>query len=303
MYDLISIGTVSMDLYFKGDSLSIKNNHFQLACGGKYFVDFFHEGLGGGATNVAIAVNKAGLKVGLLAKIGENTFKNLLLEKLKLADISVKLCDFEENYNNISTILLDKEGEKTVINYRTPHQHFVENEHVFKQKLKSKAVYIANLPGVSLEERTNIFRIARKNKCMTFLNLGVNDCRRPLLQLTRLIDPVDALIVNKYEFADLIKRSPDLLDLKNKPARLYFRHLTNKVVVITDGKDGSYGYYNDEIYYQKAIKPKKIVDTTGAGDGFTGAFIAEYIKSRNIKTSLKKGAVYSSHKLTHLGAN
>jgi len=303
MHDLITIGTVSMDLYFKGNSLTIKDNHFSLVCGGKYFVNFFHEGLGGGATNVAVAAKKTGIEVGLIAKIGNNTFKSLLLEKLKSAGISSRLCDIEDDYNNVSSILLNDDGEKTVINYRTPHQHFCEDESAFASKLQARAIYMANLPGVSLEERLKIFRIARKNGCMTFLNLGVKDCRRSIHQLESLIHPVQTLIVNRHEFADLVKVSAESLDLHNTNTFEHLSFFDKKTVIVTDGANGSFGYQNGHVHYQKAIKPHKIVDTTGAGDGYTGAFVAKYIQTQNIPTSMKEGAKYSSHKLTHLGAN
>lgn len=303
MYDLISIGTISMDLYFKGDSLHMKNEHFMLACGGKYFVDFFHEGLGGGATNVAIAAKKTGLRVGLMAKLGNNTFRKLITEKLAAAGITCALCDIEEDYHNISAILLDKNGEKTVVNYRTPHQKFIEDGDTFASKLKAKGVYVANLPNVSLTERSKILKIAKQNGAVTFLNLGVVDCRRPLHKLESLLKYANILIVNRFEFADLIKREPAKLNLENVSLYQKMPFLSAKTLVVTDGAEGSYCYSNGQIYFQDAVKPKKIIDTTGAGDGYTGAFIAQYIKTKNIQEAMNAGAAYSSHKLSHLGAN
>ena len=75
MYDLISIGTVSIDLYFTGGALTHSSDRFELAVGGKYFAEHFYENLGGGATNVAIGVHNEGLRCALLAKIGNNPFK------------------------------------------------------------------------------------------------------------------------------------------------------------------------------------------------------------------------------------
>src|SRR3990167_5698571 len=105
-YDLVSIGTATIDLYFKGKSLPYKDDHFYLSSGGKYFVDFFHEGIGGGATNVAIGAKKNGIRVALMAKIGNNSFKSLIVDRLKEFDISTSLCDFEDDYYNVSSIFL-----------------------------------------------------------------------------------------------------------------------------------------------------------------------------------------------------
>ena len=70
MYDLISIGNISIDLYFKGDALTFQNNRFQLAVGGKYFADHFYTGIGGGGVNIAIGASKFGLNTAVLGTVG-----------------------------------------------------------------------------------------------------------------------------------------------------------------------------------------------------------------------------------------
>ncbi len=303
MYDLVTIGTVAVDLYYKGTSLPFKNNHFYLSSGGKYFVDFFHEGIGGGATNVAIAAKKNGIKTALIAKIGKNSFKPMILEKLKSFGISTSLCTMEEEYMNVSSIFLNGVGEKTVVNYRTPHQHFLNEGKLASKLFRTGAVYIANMPDTSLTERVKLLHEYHKRKVKIFMNLGVNDCRRPKDHLENLITPIDVLIVNAYEFADLVKVPIKNLNFSKVYVPQYWPLLRDKTVIITHGEKGSYGYSGNAIYYQKAIPPKKIVDTTGAGDGYTGAFIADYVCTGNIETAMKSGAEYSSKKLSHLGAN
>src|SRR3989344_5345819 len=104
MLDILSIGTVTIDLYYKGESLTHNNERFELAIGGKYFVDHFYEGLGGGGANVAIGIVKNGLSCGLLAKIGNNMFKKLITEKLEAVKVEYQhFCKYEDNYTNISS--------------------------------------------------------------------------------------------------------------------------------------------------------------------------------------------------------
>lgn len=303
MYDLVTIGTVTVDLYYKGTSLPYVDNHFQLASGGKYFVDFFHAGIGGGATNVAVAAKKSGIKVALMAKIGNNNFKSMILEKLKELNISTSLCHFQDDYNNVSSIFLNGVGEKTVVNYRTPHQHYFRDEDITSKIFKTGAIYISNLPDASLTERTRLIHEYHEKKVKIFMNFGVNDCRRPKEQLENLIRPIDTLIVNSHEFADLVKVPHKQLNFTKVYVPQYWPLLRDKTIVITDGEKGSFGYEKGAIYHQKAIVPKKIVDTTGAGDSFTGAFIADFVCTGNIETAMRAGAEYSSKKLTHLGAN
>ena len=79
--------------------------------------------------------------------------------------------------------------------------------------------------------------------------------------------------------------------------------IKNRILIITDAEKGSFGYYKNEKYFQEAIKPEKIIDTTGGGDAYTAGFIAEYLKTKNIKFSMESGAKYAAEKLSRIGAN
>ncbi|MBI2641117.1 carbohydrate kinase family protein, partial [Candidatus Roizmanbacteria bacterium] len=122
MFDLISIGSISIDLFFKSDTFTFSNNRFQLAVGGKYFAPYFHTGIGGGGTNVAIGAAKRGLKVAVCGLIGENPFKKMIVDHLDGFNISHKFSKIVNDYFNISTILLTEKGERTIIHHSTPHQ-------------------------------------------------------------------------------------------------------------------------------------------------------------------------------------
>ncbi len=304
MLDLISLGTIAIDIYYKGASLTEDGERFELAVGGKYFVDHFYECLGGGAANVAIGVTRAGLSAGLIAKIGENPFKKLILEKLDAAGIRYKqLCQMEEDYINISSVLLSKSGEKTVVNYRTPHQSFAHTQEEFEKLLHAKNIYMANLSQVSLTERIDMLQFAKKHDIRVFANLNVTDCRRPLEQLIHFFRFVDVTIINGYEFADIVKTPYETIDFDTNIVEKYAPFHAEDVLVITDGKKGSYAYFGGKIFRQPALHAKEVLDTTGAGDAYTAGFIAEYIKTQDIESSMKKGAEYAVTIIEKIGAN
>ncbi|MDO8497123.1 MAG: PfkB family carbohydrate kinase, partial [bacterium] len=279
------------------------DGRFQLAIGGKYFVDTLYESVGGGGANVAIGGARNGLKTAVIGKIGNNSFKKLIIDELEEEHVSTSLCDIEENYLNLSSILLTPQGERTVINYQPPHMHIFKSKSAYEKILKTKAVYIGNLPDVALHEKIDITRYAKKNHTHTFMNLGVKDCRRPLAQLEDLVNNVDALIVNGHEFADFSKQNYEKIDFKNSVVEKKISFLNKKILVVTEGAKGSYAYVNGKIFHEKAVKPHVIVDTTGAGDGYTAGFIAGYLKTEDIKLSMEQGSQYASKILAKIGAN
>src|SRR3989344_332596 len=79
---------------------------------------------------------------------------------------------------------------------------------------------------------------------------------------------------------------------------------TSTQLVVTDGAHGSFAYSGHKVHYEKAVSGVKVIDTTGAGDGYSAAFIAEYLKSNGaIESSMKKGTEYAVKILGRIGAN
>ena len=67
--------------------------------------------------------------------------------------VSSKLCHFESNYYNLSSIFLTDKGEKTIVHYTTPHKNILRKASSIKHLVEAKAVFMGNLPDVSLTER------------------------------------------------------------------------------------------------------------------------------------------------------
>lgn len=302
MYDLISIGNISIDLYYRDNSLTFQHGRFQLVLGGKYFTNYFYSGVGGGGANVAIGAQKNGLKAAVLGKIGNNPFKELIISSLKNDDVTTYLCQLEENYLNISTILLTKNGERTIINFESPHQHIIKNERELLKLEKTRAVYFGNLPDVSLSERIKLLFFFKKRSIPIFANMGVKDCRRPISQLANFITKLDTLILNGHEFADLVKKKFNDISF-NKDVTDDLPILKKLTLVITLDKKGSYTYHNGQVLHEPAPSVTRIVDSTGAGDGFTAGYISAYLKTQSLAKAPKAGSAYAGEILKRVGAN
>ena len=300
MYDSISVGNISIDLYFKGKTITQSKDRFNLAIGGKYYADYFHEDIGGGGCNVAVGVAKHGFRTAIFARIGNNPFKEMILNKLKSKNVSSEFCQYEDKYNIISSILLTDSGERTIISYDTPG-HLTRNFFLHEKLKNAKNIYISSLSNVSLEEKVKIITHFKGDKTLTFVNLSIVDCKRETETLSKIFDCLDVLIVNAHEYCELIKKPYDDTNFKNLKIKL--PDLEERVLIVTDAEKGSYGYFHDQVFFEAAVVPQKIVDTTGCGDGYTAGFIANYLKTKDIKSSMKQGASYAAEILSKIGAN
>jgi len=303
MYDLVSIGSISVDLFFKGNSLTYKDDRFQLAVGGKYLASHFFTSIGGGGANVAIGVRRLGLKSAVMGVIGNNPFKKIILDRLERDKVSYSLSHFEDNYYNLSAIFLTEKGERSIVHYVTPHIHLLNEQSRLIGITKSRFIYLGNLPEVSLTERRIFLDFFKKKNITTAVNLGVSDCRRSKDQLKPFLDNVDILIVNGHEFAELVKAPYKDIHFKDNVVRWYIPYLYDQILVVTEGEKGSFAYWQGKVFYQKAVKIEKVVDATGAGDGYTAGFIAEFLKTKDIEKSMLAGSRYAVKILSKLGAN
>ncbi len=300
MTDIICVGNISIDLYFSGKNFTQSAGRFHLAIGGKYYSDLFHEDIGGGAVNVAAGLAKLGLKPAIFGKIGNNAYKELILKKLAVKKISSKFCQYDDNYYKMSAILLTDNGNRTIINYETPF-HLLRKFYLFDELKTTKNIYFSPMPHLNMEDKIKMIQYLKDKQTLTFVNLSSIDCQKNIKELIPIFDGLDVLIINAHEFSLLIKKHYEEIDFKN--LKIKIPYLKNRIVIITDGEKGSYGYFQNKFYYQEAFKPKKIIDTTGCGDAYTAGFIAQYIKTKNIPLSMQKASKYASKKLERLGAS
>ncbi len=302
MYDVVAIGNISADLYFNADELTHQGNRLNLAIGGKYQVSEFSMHVGGGGANVAIGCRRMGLRSAVVGMVGNNAFRKAIMQRLEQAKVATRYILFNQKDSSVAVILLGSNGERTIIHHESSHKHTVEEKHVLHHIKGARAVYFGNMPDVSAHERRSVMKRLHEQGSFIVCNVGKKDCCRPRTYTSELLEYADMLIVNTFEFCELIKQ-PDLKINFKKSVFEYMPQMKDKLVVITDSSNGSYAYFGDKVYHQKAIQPRRIIDTTGAGDAYSAGFISSYITYLDIPRAMKNGASYASKILARIGAN
>ena len=108
------------------------------------------------------------------------------------------------------------------------------------------------------------------------------------------------------ELFDIYKSSLEELQLltKTKTLRLGMKKIQDigpKIVLVTKGNNGSTLLFEEHFYDIPIFVPRKIVDPTGAGDTFIGAFLAEYIEKKDPLWCALVGAAASSFIVETIG--
>jgi ribokinase len=290
MNDLISIGSLTLDLFFQDESLTIQKDRFHLAIGGKYVVEKFVEGVGGGGGNIAVGVARSGKKTAIWGQLGQGGVSKLIRERLIEEHVDCSLLEGHEAFTNVSAILLSPKGERTIVNHRSHEVHLSFTQERKTAISQTRFLYLGNMPELTIDFRTEILRYAHEHSVKTALNLGVKDCRLGRGSIGELLGFSDFIIINRYELADILSVPANELLLSEVN---YHRELSlqkETVVVITDGEFGSYAYTDTDIIKQSIVPVEKVIDTTGAGDAFTSGFLAAQLYEKSLQESLRAGA-------------
>ena len=148
---------------------------------------------------------------------------------------------------------------------------------------KIKYVFLANVdPDIQAKFLNSLN--SPKLVGLDSMNYWIEHKRAPLLKLLKRID---IYVANDAEARQLTGEI-NLIKSAKKLSRL-----GPPIVIIKKGEHGVMFYFNKMIFCLPAYPVERIVDPTGAGDSFAGAFMGYLSKEKKINIStIKKSVVY-----------
>jgi fructoselysine 6-kinase len=72
--------------------------------------------------------------------------------------------------------------------------------------------------------------------------------------------------------------------------------------VATLGENGSIAYKNGKEYSCGAVEVEKVIDTTGCGDAYQGAFVVDYLINNDVMSAMRAGSEAAAVTLSFVGA-
>jgi len=302
MYDIITIGAATRDVYLKSPAFDlIKSDQFStgvgecLALGSKNEASEIFLDTGGGATNAAVTFGNLKLNSSVISRIGNDSAGRDVIDVLKKKDVDISLIQKDKKHlTTYSTLLLTGEGHRSVLVYRGA-SNFIQWGEVSKSKLKTKWFYITSLGG-DIKLLKNIFDFAKKNNIKIAWNPGGKEIKLGFKKLLPFIKQAEVLNVNREEASDLIK-----VDYQKKEE--IFKKMEKmgaRIVVVTDGPDGAYAYAGK--WFFAPSLPTKPKNTTGAGDAFGSGLVAGLIIKNDIDYALRLATLNADGVIRKMGA-
>ncbi len=306
MLDVLCVGDCKIDIFLRIPSnnphfgLNEEKNKLFVSYGEKIYIDKHVLGMGGNATNTAIGIARLGLNVGLFAEIGKDEFSQKILNTLAKENINTEHLLQTDKETSISVILSYEED-------RTIFSEHVQREHNFNfENLQTKLIYLTSLGNVWEKTYQGILEFKRMNDTKLAFNPGTIQLDKKGKIFMDILENTDYLFVNKQEAEEILYGKSLGLETENEnqiKKLLYgLRSLGVKNVAITDGNNGSYAQdENNQIYHLGIIKVE-VLEKTGAGDAYSGGFLAAVLNGKSIEEAMQWGAISSANVIQGIGA-
>ncbi len=244
---------------------------------------------GGGPVPTAMAtLAKLGAKPCYLGKVGEDAEGEFVKSQLEKEGVDVRfMLTVKGMKTSRAFVWVDKpSGKRTVVLDRDEKNRLDNKELTFLDRLSTRFVHLdAREPEINIL----IARWAKKLGAEVCLDVGSfrEGADRVLLY-------ADHLIVSR-RFACGFAATDDPASACRKLMQRGF-----KTVVVTVGEEGCFCGRDDELFLSPGFKVK-VVDTTGAGDVFHGAFIYGLLKRWSLKRTAEFANACAALKCRKLG--
>jgi len=305
MYDIITFGSATRDIFIKSKKFKIIGNKqsptgkgFCLPLGSKIDVDDVYFFTGGGGTNTAATFANQGFHTAFCGMVGQDSAGQEVINELEKIGIDHNfVLKNDKKLTNHSVVLSSDGKERTILVYRGASSEFTENDIPF-EKLETKWIYIAPLSGEVHRLTESLIEFALKTNTKVAMNPGNSQLSLPKGILERAIKKTDILILNQEE-ASLLTNIP-----YSKEADIFKQidAICHGIAIMTKGTKGV--VVSDGNYLYKAKPEKsKVIDKTGAGDAFGSGFVSGVIQSNgNIEYATQMAMANASSCLTQWGA-
>ncbi len=257
----------------------------------------FKLGPGGKGSNQGVAAHKAGAEVIMVTKLGRDDFAKVALNSFESEGMKTDYILFDEKHETGAALIMveDGTGENSIVVSIGACNHITDEEiESIRPEIKGSKILLTQLE-TNLSAVYKVIDIANEHNVPVVLNPA------PIQPIPEeLYKKVMVLTPNETEAEKLSGIPVKDLEGAEKSAK-YFRSKGVEHVVITLGSNGVYVHSNEYKGHVPAFEMKNVIDTTGAGDAFSGGLAAALAEGKDIKTAAIFGNAVAGLNVTKIG--
>lgn len=271
MKNICVIGSLNMDLVVNVDTMPKPG---QTIIGSN-----FKEVPGGKGANQAVAMARLNGNVSMIGKVGEGGFGQTLINSLKNDKVDTTYIQTAKGATGVALITVDKNAQNSIV--VSPGANFEVKEDDIDNNIE--AIKNSDIVVLQLETPLNTIKYAlnkaKELNKYTILNPA------PAVKLDdEIIKNVDLLTPNETELEIISGVSIETEEDIQKAAQIMIEKGV-KELIVTLGSKGSLYINKEKSMFKKAYKVEA-VDTTAAGDSYTGALAVALSQDKNIEDAM-----------------
>ena len=277
---VLSFGSLNLDFVYQVDHIvlggeTIDAHDVQTHCGGK-------------GLNQSIALARGGADVAHAGIVGDDG--QALLDICRESGVDVSRVRVDEGRSGHTIIQVDSHGQNSIILFGGTNRAVTSAyiDEALEGYGEGDLIVLQN----EINMLPQIIESAAARGMRVVLNPSPYDDRIDECDLSRVL----LFFVNEIEGEQITGKSDpaQILDV-------FAERYPGANVVLTLGSEGAVAQFGGERFEQPII-PTAAVDTTAAGDTFTGFFLAEYLRSGDVAQAMLTAAQASSIAVSRAGA-
>lgn len=262
--DIVGIGASTLDRFIVVD-------HYPTGREVQQVVSSTTDGGGPVATALAVA-GKYGACTAMIDSIGDDMVGRHILDDFEKYNVNTEAIQVESGANSgVATILVKQStGERAVFFERSTA---TEPEFLDAHKELIESAYILHINGRHRQLMRSAMNVAKESGTIISLDGGAQRYDEDMKTITE----ASHIVIVARDYAEKYTGTTNL-----EEACRIIHERGALIAGVTDGANGSYFAWPDGTSYRcEPFSQATVVDTTGAGDSFHGAFLADLVHTIN----------------------
>ncbi|GAA2718759.1 MULTISPECIES: ribokinase [Streptomyces] len=287
-YDVLVVGSANADLTVRVDR---RPGPGETVTGGDLV-----ESAGGKGANQAAAAARLGARTALLARVGDDAYGQLLLDAQRRAGTDVRHVLVERGARTgTATIVVGPDGDNAIVVSPGANARLSPADVTAARALVAASAVVS----LQLEVPARTVRAAATVAAEEGARVVFNPSPAPERIDEQVLAVADPLVVNEHEARQLSQGEGNTAE--EWAAAL--RHCGARSVVVTLGAEGALVLGADG---RRPVRvpgvPAEVVDTTGAGDAFTGALAVRLAGGASLEEAARYAVRVGAAAVTRPGA-
>lgn len=295
--DVLCVGSATVDLFLVIDPqnphfrFSETTNEMSVHLGDKIVFENAQFEIGGNACNVSVGLKKLGVNSSLMAEVGDDEFSQKITSGLQEAGVDTSLLKKKEGQSCFS-VILNYQGDRVIFTENTQKEHDFSFDNI-----SSKWIYLTSLGGNWENIYQKVSDFVKNTGAKLVLNPGASQIDKGPSSFSYILPQTEVLIVNKEEAEEIVGSQSDVQNLLTE-----LKKLGPKIVVITDGENGSYvlSENGENLSHESSKSPS--LSKTGAGDAYSSGFLAALVLGKNLQDAMDWGTKNAGSVVGKIGA-